>query len=234
MTQGIKMSDGKGGWLDRQGQAKIWNGSSWIPAKVKLWTASSEGWRTVSKTTNIATFDSTWTQSYWGETAWTKSRGLSDSARPRDNKGNNMLQGRFTNPDVRWEGDGGIQGGLMGFNDSAIRNVLQGAEINEVKLYLHSQHWWYTTGGQAVLGTHNFSSWQGRFGFKQLDIARQRYWNRDEGQWITLPNWVGEQLRDNSIKGLVTYNGSADPYYYGYFYGTDDWRKPKLQIKYTK
>ncbi|MFT8556541.1 hypothetical protein [Liquorilactobacillus hordei] len=234
MTQGIRMSDGNGGWLDRQGQAKIWNGSSWQKAKVKLWTALNEGWRTVSQTTNTLTFPATWTQSYYGQTSWTAARGLNSSARPRNDKGNNMLQGRFSNPDVRWEGDAGIQAGMMGFNDNAIRSALQNSTINSVRLYIHSQHWWYTTGGQLVLGTHNASGWQGRFNFRQLDIARQKYGSRNEGHWVTLPNWVGEQFRDNVIKGFVTFNGSTDPYYYGFFYGTDDSRKPQLQITYTK
>lgn len=225
MGQGIKLWDGSK-WVQKNDAVRIWNGNSWQKAKVKLWTAQGEGFRTVSETRYQKTWEATWTQGYWGSGASKPNYRLSVA--------NRLMQGRYGEPwSQEWEG--GIQGGMMGFDDNDIRNSLSGAAIEKVELYLHSQHWWYYAGGTAIIGCHNARGWQGWFQEINYNVARQRYTTRDQGFWITLPNWVGDNFRDNKLAGITTHANSSDPWYYGYFHGTNDgWKKPKLRITYRK
>lgn len=221
-----------GSWHEAPSAAKVFRNGKVQNATVrKCWNGQ---WQVISATRKTKTWDSTWTQSYWGNGKWSQVRNLVDKAKDSSHRGKFLYQGRFNNPDIRWEGDAGIQKGMIGFNDGDIRNSLRGTKIESVRLYLHSSHWWYYSGGQAVIGLHNSSGWQGSFRCSQYDVKRQNYGNRNEGHWIDLPVWVGERFRDNSTKGFVTYvNDWNNPLFYGYFFGTQDGKKPKLQITYV-
>ena len=124
---------------------------------------------------------------------------------------------------------------MAGFDDANIRATLAGARIERVELYLHSLHWAYMSGGTAVIGLHNARGWQERFSEVNHGVARVRYYRRDQGQWITLPNWVGDNLRDNLITGITTNADNNSLWQYGIFAGVgDSWKRPKLRITYWK
>lgn len=238
MSQGIKMFDGHN-WIERKANARIFKNGIWQPAKVYLYTAQNEGWRLVSEQTFVSQWDCTWSQSYWGQGAdrWGVPSWKPNTAKPvgGETNGNALYQGRFGNPDMAIKGDKGIQRGMFGFNDGDIRKALSGSKIKKVELYVHSHHWWYYAGGELHLGTHNASGWQFKFSEANYNIVSQGYTARDQGRWITLPNWVGDNLRDNKIKGFTTHIESMGLNYYGYMYGSQGGsKKPKLKITYAK
>ena len=134
MTRGIKLWNGKS-WVNIGHAAKIWNGHSWVPAKVRIWNGS---WVTVSEQTYVSQWDCTWSQSYWGKGAdrWGVPSWKYNTAKPvgGETNGNALYQGRFGNPDMAIKGDKGIQRGMFGFNDGAIRSALNGSKIKKVEL----------------------------------------------------------------------------------------------------
>lgn len=233
---GILTFDGSN-WIKNNASVKVYNGSSWNPAKVYAFDGSH--WILISEQTFTSQWNCTWSQSYWGKGAdrWGVPSWKYNTAKPvgGETNGNALYQGRFGAPDTYIKGDKGIQRSMFGFNDTAIRKALQGSRIKKVELYVHSKHWWYYSGGQLHLGTHNGKGWQPKFNENHYNIKSQNYTARDQGRWITLPNWVGENLRDNKIKGFTTHIESQNLNYYGYMYGSNGGaKKPKLKITYVK
>lgn len=221
MVGRIKRFDGRN-WKDVPEAFKSNSGSSFKKATVRRF--NGKHWEVISATRKVRTWESTWTQSYWG---W-------NAAKEGKAGGNRLYQGRYADPDQQWYGDGGIQKGMAGFNDGDMRKHLSGAKIEKVEIYLHSNWFWYWAGGSACIGLHNSSGWQSKFHSVKNGIKYQRYGKREEARWITVPNWVGEWLRDGKARGFTTYDNTSNPWYYGYFYGTGGGSKrPKIRITYV-
>lgn len=184
------------------------------------------------------TWNATWSQSYW-------SNNVRNGAYNNKHKGewrvswgpNRPVQGSYYHPREYWvdNWDYGNEGGMIGFDDGNMRWELSGSRIIRVQLYLHSLHSWYWNGGEAVVGTHNCRGWQGWFNERDHGIARRRYTTRDQGQWIDLPTWVGDGLRDNWLSGITTKaDGNAGRQYMVFGGSGDGWKAPKLCITYDK
>lgn len=193
---------------------KKWNGSAWVEPEVKKWDGSK--WVVINQQQYTRTWDSTWTQSYG-----------SDNQKRNNERGNKLIQGDSGLD--HW----GIHRSLCGFGD--IKTVLAGAKINDVKLYLRSEHWWYYSGGTAVIGYHNHSSEPSTFSHSKYGAKSQSFDSRGHAQWIDMPNELAEGIRDGSLKGISIYASSESKNYYGVFNGAGDGSyKPKLKITYTK
>lgn len=226
MGRGLKLYNGHG-WEDKHANARIYDGNGgWHMAKTRLW--DGHNWILVSEERHEKVWNATWTQAYWSS-----KHGFQAKARGWDwRKYNYLYQGNYSPFTDRW--DWGDQGGMIGFDDGNIRWELSGARIEAVYVYLYAYHWAWYAGGTARIGTHNASGWQSRFQ-EANGVVAERNMRRNEGAWIQLPNWVGDNLRDNKLKGLTTHAHTNNNHYYGYFAGANaGWQAPKLKIVYWK
>lgn len=224
----IDMRTGNGWQRLNSNNVRIWNGSSWQRPKARIW--NGHDWIECLEERHVDTWDCTWSNGYWSDwhnnEAKGKWGGLVWAA-------NHPLQGSYAPYRDHW--DWGNEGGMMGFDDGNIRWKLQGARIEKVELYLQACHFGYYSGGEAVIGTHNARGWQEYFSEINHGIVHARYYSRTQGQWIQLPNWVGDNFRDNKLAGFTTKADSPNLWQYGVFEGSDSgWKKPKLRITYWK
>lgn len=94
---------------------------------------------------------------------------------------------------------------ILLFDYSAIQTALKNAKIEKVELYLKRLN---TSHGQstayATVKTHNYASAPTKWAGADLGDADSGSpsFTRGQGKWIELDNSVGENLRDNVIKGL--------------------------------
>lgn len=197
---------------------KKWNGSSWVEPDVKKWDGSK--WVILNQQQYTTTWEATWTQTY-------RESGIKRT----DSRSGKLCQGKYSGDSNPW----GIQRSLCGFNDSDMRSKLSGAKINDVKLYLKAEHWYYNSGGTAYIGYHNHANEPTNYSHSKYNAKSQKFDSRDEAIWIDMPNALGEGIRDNDYKGISIFANSTSYNYYGVFRGASDGSyKPKLKITYTK
>ncbi|QAX92943.1 hypothetical protein SEA_WHEEHEIM_35 [Streptomyces phage WheeHeim] len=140
-----------------------------------------------------------------------------------------LYQGRYSSTN-------GNQYSMIGFDDATIRSNLSGATINKVELYLNNNHFYSNSGGNAIIGTHNQTTLSGSHSSSQInDNLQQTHFDYGQAKWITIPNSIGNALRDNTAKGIALGPGpSTSQSYYGYFAGNGQSGEPQLRITYTK
>lgn len=123
--------------------------------------------------------------------------------------------------------------GALGF-PSTVQSDLAGATISRMRLYLAANHWYYSSGGTAVIGAHTASSAPSSFpGGSSTFNAR---WSvKSGGLWITIPAaWYTYWVSGNN-KGFTIGDGAGSTYsHYGRFDGVGMAYPPKLEITYTK
>ena len=136
----------------------------------------------------------------------------------------------------RYSATNGNQYSMIGFDDATIRSNLSGATINKVELYLNNNHFYSNSGGNAVIGTHNQTTLSGSHSSSQItDNLQQTHFDYGQAKWITIPNSIGNALRDNTAKGIALGPGpSTSQSYYGYFAGNGESGEAQLRNPYTK
>ena len=136
----------------------------------------------------------------------------------------------------RYSATNGNQYSMIGFDDTQIRSDLSGATITKVELYLNNNHFYSNSGGNAVIGTHNQTTLSGSHSSSQInDNLQQTHFDLGQAKWITIPNSIGNALRDNTAKGIALGPGpTTSQSYYGYFAGNGQSGEPQLRITYTK
>ena len=223
MAKGLRIYNGRDFQKVGGGNVRIWDGHDWQHGKARSW--DGHNWINLLEERHVTTWDATWTQGYW---SWNESKGHQGYLVW---DGNYPLQGSYQPFMDRW--DLGNAHGMIGFDDAGIRNALNGARIERVEVFLFYEHWGYYAGGQAVVGTHNARGWQSRFSEANHGVVRARYYGRHTGQWLTLPNWVGDNFRDNLLSGITLSADGTSLWQYGVAAGTNQgWKKPKLRITY--
>lgn len=224
----VKYRGANGEWIKLGGgNVRVSNGHTWIPPRARIWNGHE--WLNLLEERKITTWTATWSEGYWGADHGNIAHTHYNSLWRHDR----LAQGDYQPYHDRFNRS--IEHGMAGFDDANIRAELAGARIEKVEIYLHSLHWAYMSGGTAVIGLHNARGWQERFSEVNHGVARVRYYRRDQGQWITLPNWVGDNLRDNLITGITTSADNNSLWQYGIFAGIwDGWKKPKIRITYWK
>ncbi|HLU98511.1 MAG TPA: hypothetical protein VKZ89_16895 [Thermobifida alba] len=135
-------------------------------------------------------------------------------------------------------GDGtGKQYGKAGFDHATIQSDLAGSTIDRVELRLSNEHSWFSSGLTARIGTHNNAAEPGGSTSTDGAFNRSSYaWNKGETKYVDLPVAVGEDLRDDTAKGITTGRPTAgDRNDYGYFrgYNASSSQRPRLRITYT-
>lgn len=223
MAAGIDLYDGHNWVRVNSGNVRLWDGGKWTGGQMRIW--DGHNWINGLESWHQNTWEATWIQSYWSWGAKKDWRALVRPDRP--------TQGNYQPYHDQW--DWGDEWGLIGFDDNSVRNELRGSRISKVEVYLHSLHWMYYNGGTAVVGTHNSSSVPNTAYESNHGVATAKYYQREQGQWITLPNWVGNNFRDGNLRGITVHAGTTNSAYYGYFAGMGDgWKKPKIRISYMK
>jgi hypothetical protein len=189
---------------------------AWVDVEVMQF--QNGAWVNLTSQQYSDTWTSNWTQSYRGS-----------GTKRTDYRSNMLCQGRYAY-DPFW----GLLRSLAGFNDADIRAKLAGARIDRVQLYLKADHWYWHSGGTAVIGYHNHDTEPLEFSHSKYGQKTADFNSRSHAQWITMPNAFGEGLRDNRYKGFSIYAGSNNHIYYGVFHGAYGSYPPKLKITYTK
>jgi hypothetical protein len=195
---------------------KRFNGSNWVDVDVYKYDGSK--WVKLTAQTYEKTWGATWSHSYRGNRNYEK--------RPDSRGASGLMQGNSG------EDPWGTQRSLVGFGD--IRSTIAGAKIESIKLYLKAKHFWYYSGGTAVIGYHNHSSEPNNFSHSKYGQKNQKFSSRTEALWINMPIELGNGIRDGRYKGISLYANSTSKNYYGEWYGEGSSYEPKLKIKYTK
>lgn len=225
----VKYKAANGEWIKLGGgNVRVSNGRDFMPPRARIW--DGHNYLNLLEERHIDEFVATNSGGYWG----------SDHGNVSHNHFNSLwapnypLQGNYKPYHDRFSNNG--QHGMIYFNDQDIRNHLAGARIERVELFLYAVHSAYFNGGEAVIGTHNFrGGWTDVFQEVNHGVARARFYGRNTSQWITLPNWVGDNLRDNLISGITTNGENASLWQYIVFAGSNQgWKAPKLRITYVK
>lgn len=227
---GIRLFDGSK-WVTVGGdKSRVWDGYKWVSGKSRLWDGYH--WQLITGQRKVAVFDAVNSGGYWSE----KHGNLSHNHYNSLWKPNYPVQGSYDPYHDRWESGNYSEGGMIYFNDGAIRNELQGAKIEKVEVYLFAVWSGFNNGGQAVIGCHNFrGNWSDKFQEINHGVAKARFYKRNQGQWITLPNWVGDNFRDNKLAGITTKGDGGQLWQYLVYAGSNyGWQKPKLRFTYTK
>lgn len=154
----------------------------------------------------------------------------------RFNQNGVLYQGRYSscNADTRsW----------IGFDYTQIQTDLSGATVNKCEVFLKYTHWYYNSGGTAVIGTHN-SSFVGSGdtgpGFNEsldnTDRVRSSGWAIGASKWVNLGTTIGNEFKAGTTKGIVI--GSAPDagnlIYYGQAVDSNTSGQPALRLTYTK
>ncbi len=199
-------------WVDIKPRKRT--SSGWVD--VDVYKRSGGAWVKISTQKYTKTYNSTWTQTY--RQAGTKRT---------DYRAEKLCQGRYVHEP--W----GIMRSLIGFG--SMSSDLSGATINKVELYLRNEHWYYYAGGTVSLGYHNHAVRPTRFSHSVSGVTKQKYTSRGQAKWITLPNALGNGLRDKRYRGVSIFQNTTNMNYYGVFYGAKDGsNRPKLKVTYTK
>lgn len=200
------------GWVDVSIKKRTSNG--WVD--VDVYKRQDGKWVKLTSQQYTTTWESNWTQTY-----------RQSGTKRTDYRGEKICQGEYLSDP--W----GIMRSLVGFPD--MNSTLSGAKINDVKIYLKNEHWYYNAGGKAVIGYHDHSSRPTTFSHSKYGVKTQSYSSRGQALWIDMPNDFGEGLKDGRYEGFSIYANSSNMNYYGIFYGAKDGsNKPKIKITYTK
>jgi hypothetical protein len=113
---------------------------------------------------------------------------------------------------------------------STIAGVLSGATVKKVEVYAYANHWYYNSGGTALIKVHGYTS-EPATSPSMTTATSSANWPKPGGRWVTLPSsfWAG--FKSGAYRGFgVGPAGSSNLLYYGRFNGSG----AKLRITYTK
>lgn len=97
----------------------------------------------------------------------------------------------------------------------AMRSALSGATIEKFEVYLVNHHWYYGSGGTAVLYP-NDGSYKGILG----SGTTSPNWPRGAGRWVTLPSSWYSSFASGQYRGVSVYTTNTGLTYYGQFKGS--------------
>ncbi|KDN91326.1 hypothetical protein MF621_004134 (plasmid) [Bacillus velezensis] len=200
------------GWSDVP--VKVRKNGEWVD--VDVYKRQDGKWVKITSQKYTQTWEATWSQTY-----------RESGTKRTDYRSEKLCQGRYVVEP--W----GIMRSLVGFPD--MNSTLYGAKIEDVKIYLKNEHWYYQSGGKVVLGYHDHSSKPNTFSHSKYGVKTEAYSSRGQAKWIDMPNSFGEGLRDGYYEGFSIYANTTSMNYYGVFSGANDGSsRPKIKITYTK
>jgi hypothetical protein len=109
----------------------------------------------------------------------------------------------------------GNQRALIGFPSSQIQSDHSGRTITRVRVYLYFHHWFFNSGGTAILGHHGHSSPPSTFSATSTDVTRSSSWPKPGGRWVTYSHSM-QQWATGTKRGIVLGPGpTTSRLYYG-------------------
>lgn len=132
-----------------------------------------------------------------------------------------------------WSGRNGAQRAMYGFPASRIRADTAGADIISCRLFMYATHWYYNSGGTAVIGVHSTDS---PGGFQADPRVQSANWPKPGGRVVNLGVAVGQMFRDGSARGISLGPVSTNRLFYGKFAGhtAAAAKQPYVEITYAR
>ncbi|MGW2883081.1 hypothetical protein ACWDBP_44360 [Streptomyces sp. NPDC001233] len=128
-----------------------------------------------------------------------------------------------------YSANNGTQAALAGFGGS-LASDLAGAKLLKVEVYLYASHWYYASGGTAVIKTHGHSSRPSKFSADQSGSKTVTSWARASGRWVDITS-----IFDSAkCRGIAIDPNTTDKTAYGKFDGVGSAHPPQLRVTYIK
>lgn len=193
----------------------------------------SGAWRTIKN--GYVMHSGVWREFYTQATAQTHlyyptdTQAYRSTGAQRTDVGSRLYQGYYSSTY-------GEHRSMLMFNYSQIQSDLAGHTISSVNIRLSSDHFYngdYSSVlGVTRLGMHNITATTAPATFYESAAYNSAYGDeltwyggyagaRDQTNWFTIPNAIGEALRDGSGTGLTMYAHSTSSLYYQYLHGFD-------------
>ena len=166
------------------------------------------GTTTPPKKTYTKTYAASWSGSYANRSAY------------NSYYGNKCLQGYYSSTN-------GMQASLIGF-PSSLATDLSGATIQKAEVYLYFDHWYYNSGGKAVIKAHKHTSRPSTF--SSDSEAQTISWGKNVGKWVD----ITAVFDSTSWRGIALDPNNSDKTYYGRAQGVGQTYPPQLRVTYTK
>jgi hypothetical protein len=116
-------------------------------------------------------------------------------------------------------------GGQTGIS---VATAMTGATLNKAEVYLYANHWYYGSGGTAVIRGSTATSLSG---FTPSAASKTvTGWARSSGKWVDITSIVGTNIRAVTVGKAP----SSSLTYYGRFNAHNQSNPPKLRLTYTK
>ncbi|MBK3575975.1 hypothetical protein JHN63_19565 [Streptomyces sp. MBT65] len=136
--------------------------------------------------------------------------------------GNRMVAGYYS-------ANNGTQAALVGFGGSLAKD-LAGAKLLKVEVYLYANHWYYASGGTAVLKVHGHASRPSKFSADQASSKTVTKWARASGQWVDITSIFDS----TKFRGIAIDPNTTNKTSYGMFDGIGQGHPPRLRVTYIK
>ncbi|KUL23225.1 hypothetical protein [Streptomyces regalis] len=136
--------------------------------------------------------------------------------------GSQMVAGHFS-------ANNGTQAALVGFGGSLAKD-LDGAKLLKVEVYLYANHWYYASGGTAVLKAHGHASRPAKFTADQSGSKTVTGWARASGRWVDITSIFDS----TKFRGIAIDPNTTNKTSYGKFDGVGNGHPPALRVTYIK
>ncbi|WP_435058528.1 hypothetical protein [Streptomyces sp. bgisy060] len=166
------------------------------------------GTATPPKKTYTKTYSASWSGSYASRSSY------------NSYYGNKCVQGYYSS-------NNGMQAALIGF-PSALNTDLSGASIEKAEVYLYYDHWYYNSGGKAVIKAHKHASRPSTFSCDSE--SKTISWGKNVGKWVDITS----VFDSTSWRGIALDPNNSDKTYYGRAQGVGQSYPPKLRVTYIK
>jgi len=118
---------------------------------------------------------------------------------------------------------------------NTITSTITGSTIKKIEVYLYANHWYYNSGGTALIKVHGLTSVPASAPTMTTAVSSAN-WPKPGGRWVTLPSSFHAGFLAGTYKGFgVGPSGGTNLLYYGRFNGSGaSSSKPQIRITYTK
>ena len=118
---------------------------------------------------------------------------------------------------------------VSGETGKTISTALSGAALKKVEVYLYANHWYYNSGGTAIIRAFNSTSLSSST--PSGTIKSVSNWPKPGGKWVDITS-----ISTASIRGVTLGKaGTTNLTYYGRFNGhAQSGGKPQLRLTYTR
>lgn len=108
---------------------------------------------------------------------------------------------------------------------------LSGATVNKIEVYAYANHWYYNSGGTALIKVHGYTSAPASSP-SQTTAKTVSGWPKPGGKWVTLPTSFYAGFKSGTYRGFgMGPSGGTNLLYYGRFNGGTG---AKIRVTYTK